>query len=425
MSDPRWIEIARAQVGELHDPDAPRLAREVRELFPDFGDYSKDATGSTPWCGIFVAWCFAKAGIRPVSTASDLGFMWAQRWKAFGEEVTRPQVGDVLVFPHHVTFYVGEDADRYQCLGGNQSDGVTITHFRKSDCEAILRPAAASQGQINTPELIGQEVATSDWQSGKGSWYSQFSGKYEWEDKADKPNSAKLGVTDDLQGISFYDWSTGGEWFEVEAPNGVRSIEQQTDLGPNPRTGKKIDISAAAAERFGYTPRNFPTGEVFRWRRISDPPSVASLPKKEQARMYAAMRGQPATPTAPEKENPPMPSPAPAPAPARPPLLDDATKAELAAMAGEAAKAALTAALAAVKSNPALPTLIIKAIGVAFPQLGIIGVVAGYVLPLLFPHVVTPDVASAVTVGGGGLLASSFLGPARDLLRGIASRFKS
>lgn len=142
-ADPAWIAYARAQIDELHDgPDVPRLAREVGELFPEYADYAREAGNATAWCGIFVAWCLAKAGIRPVSESGGYGFMWAQRWKHFGEEVTRPQLGDVLVFARHVTFYVGEDADHYFCLGGNQSDAVTITNYRKSNCEAILRPPA-------------------------------------------------------------------------------------------------------------------------------------------------------------------------------------------------------------------------------------------------------------------------------------------
>lgn len=108
--------------------------------------------------------------------------------------------------------------------------------------------------------------------SGKGSWFSQFhGGKYNWVDEGDEPNSNALGVPDSKQGISFYDRATLGKWFEVLAPNGHISIERQTDIGPHPRTGRKIDISAAAAERFGYSPRNFPTDSIFHWRPVDAP----------------------------------------------------------------------------------------------------------------------------------------------------------
>lgn len=119
--------------------------------------------------------------------------------------------------------------------------------------------------------------------SGKGSWYSQFVGKFTWVDTGDAPGSAALGVPDDAQGVSFMDSSTLGKWFQVRAPNGVISLEQQTDIGPNPNTGRLIDISAAAAERFGYSPRNFPTDGIFSWQQVPAPASVAGLTPQQAA----------------------------------------------------------------------------------------------------------------------------------------------
>lgn len=110
--------------------------------------------------------------------------------------------------------------------------------------------------------------------SGKGSWYSQYRGKYVWVDTGDKPNSNALGVPDDEQGVAFYARSTLGKWFFVTAPNGETLKLQQTDIGPHPKTGRKIDIAAVAAERFGYRPEKskgsdpvFPTDAIFTWRR--------------------------------------------------------------------------------------------------------------------------------------------------------------
>ena len=77
----------------------------------------------------------------------------------------------------------------------------------------------------------------SEIKSGKGSWYSQYEGKYKWVDTGDRPGSAALGCPDNAQGISFLDHSTLGDWFEVTAPNGKTSIEQQTDIGPSAFTG--------------------------------------------------------------------------------------------------------------------------------------------------------------------------------------------
>ncbi|WGG59349.1 hypothetical protein [Brucella intermedia] len=41
----------------------------------------------------------------------------------------------------HVGLYVGEDYGAFHVLGGNQSDGVTITRIARERCIAIRRPA--------------------------------------------------------------------------------------------------------------------------------------------------------------------------------------------------------------------------------------------------------------------------------------------
>lgn len=291
VMDPAWIIDARADIGRYHDgPDVPALAREVGEAFPDLAHYCAEAQETTAWCGIYVANKLAKQGIRPPSVENRIGFMWVDRWADWGVpvEVGREQPGDVAIFlrnPHHVTFV---DHDGWY-IGGNQynpdshaSDSVTRAQYRTPD--AIRRAPSAS------------DIPSAFAASGRGSWYSQFEGKYRWVDSADDPDSNKLGVPDSAQGISFYDDSTLGCWFEVQAPNGVVSIEQQTDKGPSPHTGRKIDISAAAAERFGYTPKDFPTDAIFAWRRIDSPAAVSGLSPQAQAVRFRDLRkGKPMT----------------------------------------------------------------------------------------------------------------------------------
>lgn len=102
--------------------------------------------------------------------------------------------------------------------------------------------------------------------TGRGSWYSQFQGKNNWVDREDRPGSNALGVADANQGIALPSRKTLGQWFDVTGPDGNVHRLQQTDIGPAGWTGKGIDISAAAAERMGFTPKNFPTGGHFSWR---------------------------------------------------------------------------------------------------------------------------------------------------------------
>lgn len=104
--------------------------------------------------------------------------------------------------------------------------------------------------------------------SARASWYSQFKGAHTWRDSGDKPGSNALGVPDSQQGIALPGKSTLGQWFKVRTPDGREFEAQQTDRGPAKWTGKGIDISAALADRMGYSPQNFPTGKKFGYERI-------------------------------------------------------------------------------------------------------------------------------------------------------------
>jgi hypothetical protein len=165
----------------------------------------------------------------------------------------------------------------------------TFQRAKGLEIDGIVGPATAvalDEYLQETPPPPLKITEAGDWQSGRGSWYAQYEGRYKWRDPGDKPGSAALGVPDSAQGVSFLNNDTLGKWFEIEYPNGHRSIEQQTDIGPSRWTGKKIDISAAAAERAGYSPNNFPTGAVIKWRQIDPPDSIKSLPPRLAAVKY-------------------------------------------------------------------------------------------------------------------------------------------
>jgi len=159
--------------------------------------------------------------------------------------------------------------------------------------QSSVKVAEKKDGEPDPPPKwkVPDSVAfRDDVESGKASWYSQYVGRHTWVDLGDKPKSNALGVPDDAQGIALPDDETLGEWFEVRAPNGKVSIEQQTDVGPNEKTGRGIDISAAAAERFGYAPTTFPTDSVFSWCSVDAPKEVDDLEPGEQATKYRELR---------------------------------------------------------------------------------------------------------------------------------------
>ena len=147
---PRIVEAARRLYGTIETPgpaDNPVILDWAREAGLSKA-YSSDAV---PWCGLFMAVVAKRAG-KPIVE----GPLWARNWTKFGKPADRAQLGDILVFRRaqgsgHVGLYVGEDYGAYHVLGGNQSDGVTITRIARDRCIAVRRPAYKATPATATP----------------------------------------------------------------------------------------------------------------------------------------------------------------------------------------------------------------------------------------------------------------------------------
>ena len=259
--------------------------------------------------------------------------------------------------------------------------------------------------------------------AGRAGWFSQYSGKYAWTDTGDTPGSNALGVPDDCQGCAFPIRTNLGDWFEIHAPNGVISIEQQTDIGPATWTGRSLDISAAAAERFGYSPATFPTNGTFLFGQIDAPAAIANLTPQQQAIHFYAIRQQQPQPTPTPPVEPPVvtPLPLPPPTPAPTPPSPDNSAAINTVIAGILA-AVIPEVIGALKSGatasaaPGAASTVASAIpGLISGFFGIYAIpiaVAGYgVLHLLqtqgvvtAPVTVDTAIGGLVTLGGSGLV---------------------
>lgn len=149
MTDiPKHLEIMRSITGTVESPgegDNPAILawpKAIADKFPEMASYCAQYThDAIAWCGLTVAYCMAMAGIKPVFGPTDTDkFLWAQAWKKFGTPVSKPQLGDVMVFAGHVTLYDGQDGDAYVLgRGGNQSDQVKVSRYPRSSVEAFCR----------------------------------------------------------------------------------------------------------------------------------------------------------------------------------------------------------------------------------------------------------------------------------------------
>ncbi len=102
------------------------------------------------WCGLAVGYSMAKAGIAPVFGTTQLTeFLWAEAWLGWGQAVSTPASGDVLVFDwgggnQHVTLFSSDAGNGlWSCLGGNQSHEVKYSNYPRSKVIGIRRPGAA------------------------------------------------------------------------------------------------------------------------------------------------------------------------------------------------------------------------------------------------------------------------------------------
>jgi uncharacterized protein (TIGR02594 family) len=101
----------------------------------------------TAWCAAFVGFCLEKAGLGSTRKLN------ARSYLDYGNAVTKPQLGDVVVFwrnsptswQGHVGFYINEDEDGIRVLGGNQSNQVSIIEYPKQRLLGYRRPPYKEQ----------------------------------------------------------------------------------------------------------------------------------------------------------------------------------------------------------------------------------------------------------------------------------------
>lgn len=131
--------IKRAE--EFLDMDEHRHTKKLNNYFKKYTGW-KYSVDTTPWCAAFVNAIMGEAGY-PTS-----GSFMARSFLKWGKKVTKPEMGDVVVFSRgrppsgHVAFYMGNyDRNHILVLGGNQNDEVCIKVYRKARILGYRRPA--------------------------------------------------------------------------------------------------------------------------------------------------------------------------------------------------------------------------------------------------------------------------------------------
>lgn len=121
----RWLGLKEIG-GSKHHPQILSWWEATKQSYRD---------DETPWCAAFVGGVLEECGIQSTRSAA------ARSYEKYGEAVTMPTYGAIAVFwrgsktgwQGHVTFLVGTTkAGDLLCLGGNQSDAVTVAKFDRA-----------------------------------------------------------------------------------------------------------------------------------------------------------------------------------------------------------------------------------------------------------------------------------------------------
>ena len=160
--------------------------------------------------------------------------------------------------------------------------------------QLAIAPARASVAREGTA-ISDEKLNGNDVQRGRMSWFGQYGyGPYNdglhrhvWRDSGDHGRNAS-GLAQMVPGIALMDRRTLGHWFEVEL-NGRVFLVRQVDVGPHPRTGRRIDINAPLSDMAGWSPHNFPTDTIAKWRYVGSPQTMLAMRQKPKLKQLALL----------------------------------------------------------------------------------------------------------------------------------------
>jgi len=140
-SAPPWMVAARAFIG-IKEIRGSEHTPEILEMFRLAG-HSWVSDDETPWCAAAANAALALAGFE------GTGQLNARSFLNFGEEISTPRIGDIVVFwrvkpdswQGHVGFFAGFSRDGdIICLGGNQGDEFNFSQYQRERLLGYRRP---------------------------------------------------------------------------------------------------------------------------------------------------------------------------------------------------------------------------------------------------------------------------------------------
>lgn len=155
--EPEWLQAARRDLGiqEIKGPAAnPAIMRAW-----EYVDYDPPDGDETSWCSAKLCEWMEVSG-QPSTRAPN-----ARSWAKWGHELKKPKPGCVAVFwrnrrdgwEGHVALYVGpgDRPDEIRCLGGNQSDSVSVASYNLSQLIGYRWPTTGGNSRTLRAQTAG------------------------------------------------------------------------------------------------------------------------------------------------------------------------------------------------------------------------------------------------------------------------------
>lgn len=144
--DQSIIDTAKKEIGtyKMVGYESARVREYCQSTDQEQDEYYGDG-----WCSGFVSWVLKQCGYQFASLNT------ADEWVKFGDIVTTPEIGDIVLIPGHIAFYAGkatnfegiqDSVEAIILMGGNQGHRVCQLPITNNYVTLFLRPRKAPAG---------------------------------------------------------------------------------------------------------------------------------------------------------------------------------------------------------------------------------------------------------------------------------------
>lgn len=139
MSEPKWLTLARKDIGTIEGPGAKDNPKIIK-MYADAG-HPEVKHDAVPWCAAAVGAWLKRAGLKPSGSLSAVSY------ETYGTKLQTPILGCIgvkrrpgEVWMRHVGFVVAANPVWVWMVAGNTADSVSIAAYNRATFTAFRWP---------------------------------------------------------------------------------------------------------------------------------------------------------------------------------------------------------------------------------------------------------------------------------------------